>query len=537
MNILVINGSPRGDKSNTLRLTEAFLAGICDNQKENPPVIEKLDISRMDIRSCLGCFSCWKNTPGVCCIDDDMKIVLQKLLWADITIWSFPLYYFGLPGKLKTVIDRQLPHMLPFMVAETESGGHPSRYDMSGKKTVLISTCGFYTAGGNYDAVRAQFNRICGEGGYTALFCGEGELFGVPELSARTDEYLAVVRQAGLEYASGGINEATNVKLRELLFPRDVFERMADTSWGISQTGEKVDSSLTFTKQMAALYNPAAYSGKDVILDMDYTDIGKRYRIVLGKTESRVIEDFTGEPTTIIHTPISVWKAIAAGEIEGSAALMQHKYTVEGNFSPMLKWDEYFGQHEATPTPNTKPSVAGRTDMLCLLLPWIAFWVGTGIDTFWGGVISVLTCCLVPLVFFNRRKTIYDVLSLAAVGILAALLIIGADELIIMSLSYLAFGLMWFVTSFIKIPLSAEYSLNNYGGEKMLQNPIFIVTNRILTASWGVLYIITAVLTYLITPTAAGVYVTPVTAVLPALMGLFTIWFQKWYPRRVARGK
>ena len=40
---------------------------------------------------------------------------------------------------------------------------------------------------------------------------------------------------------------------------------------------------------MAALYNPAAYRGTDIILDMDYTDIGKRYRIILGKTESRVV--------------------------------------------------------------------------------------------------------------------------------------------------------------------------------------------------------------------------------------------------------
>ena len=148
------------------------------------------------------------------------------------------------------------------------------RYDMSGKKTVLISTCGFYTAESNYDSVIAQFDKIYGKGEYTTLFCGQGELFRVPELSSRTDEYLAVVRQAGQEYVSGGISEKTNVKLQELLFPRDVFERMADASWGVSETGEKEDVSLTFTKQMAALYNPSAYKGTDLVFDMDYTDIG-----------------------------------------------------------------------------------------------------------------------------------------------------------------------------------------------------------------------------------------------------------------------
>ena len=42
--------------------------------------------------------------------------------------------YFGLPGQLKNLIDRQLPMTLPFMNAGTESGGHPSRYDMSEKR-------------------------------------------------------------------------------------------------------------------------------------------------------------------------------------------------------------------------------------------------------------------------------------------------------------------------------------------------------------------------------------------------------------------
>ena len=72
---------------------------------------------------------------------------------------------------------------------------------------------------------------------------------------------------------------------------------------------------------MAALYNPAAYCGTDIIFDIDYTDIGKRYRIILGKTESRVVEKFNEKPATVIHTPFSVWQFIAAGEIEGSAAL------------------------------------------------------------------------------------------------------------------------------------------------------------------------------------------------------------------------
>ena len=194
MNILVINGSPKGADSNTCRLTYAFLNGM--KQGIQDIQTKELSISRMNIKPCLGCFSCWKRTPGQCCIQDDMQQVIQDLLWADITIWSFPLYYFTVPGSLKNLIDRQLPMLLPFMEekeGQVGNGNHPSRYDMSGKRTVVISTCGFYTAKGNYDGVYSLFDHLCGRGNYTTVFCGQGELFRVPELSARTNEYLSYV--------------------------------------------------------------------------------------------------------------------------------------------------------------------------------------------------------------------------------------------------------------------------------------------------------------------------------------------------------
>ena len=236
MNILVINGSPKGTGSNTYRLTSAFLDGM--KQGIQDIQTKELSLSRMNIKPCLGCFSCWNRTPGQCCIQDDMQQVIQDLLWADITIWSFPLYYFTVPGLLKNLIDRQLPMLLPFMeekAGQVGSGGHPSRYDMNGKRTVVISTCGFYTAKGNYDGIYSLFDHLCGRGNYTTVFCGQGELFRVPELSARTNEYLSYVKLAGQEYASGSISDKTRELLDQLLLPKETFEACADASWGIDR--------------------------------------------------------------------------------------------------------------------------------------------------------------------------------------------------------------------------------------------------------------------------------------------------------------
>ena len=383
MRILAINGSPKGERSNTWRLTSAFLQGIAaqeENAHGQAPAIETLSVAALDIKPCRGCFSCWSKTPGKCCIRDDMQGVIEKILWADVVIWSFPLYYFGLPGPLKNLVDRQLPMSLPFMSAETQSGGHPSRYDMSSKRAVVISTCGFYTAKGNYGGVTDLFDRLCGKDGYTALFCGQGELFRVNELAERTDEYLSWVRKAGEEFARGSIREETRSKLDQNLFPRDVFEAMADASWGVGKSGEKEDPSLVLTRQMAALYRRQAWPGRDVVLDMNYTDIGKTYRIVLGEHGSRVeekpAEGFATDCTTQINTPLSVWRSIASGEIAGDEALMRHLYSVEGDFDLMMHWDEYFGAADAAGagsagnSPARGKNEAGpKTNMMLLLIP------------------------------------------------------------------------------------------------------------------------------------------------------------------------
>ena len=95
--------------------------------------------------------------------------------------------------------------VLPFMYKSAESGSHPARYDMSNKRNVLISTCGFYTTEGNYDAVISMFNHLLGKDNYEKIFCSQGELFRVSELSNRTNEYLDYVKTAGREYISGKI--------------------------------------------------------------------------------------------------------------------------------------------------------------------------------------------------------------------------------------------------------------------------------------------------------------------------------------------
>lgn len=225
MKILVLNGSPKGERSNTMCLTRSFLNGAGWSNAEI------INVAKADIKACLGCFSCWNNTLGKCVINDEMGKVLAKIIAADVIIWSFPLYYFNVPGGLKNLIDRQLPMNLPFMAEGAESGGHPARYNLSLQKHIMISTCGFWTPKGNYESVNSMFDHFYGKGNYTTIYCGQGELFRIPEYKARTDTYLEVVHRAGAEYAAGGIHAGTQAELMEPLLPRNEFEEMANASW------------------------------------------------------------------------------------------------------------------------------------------------------------------------------------------------------------------------------------------------------------------------------------------------------------------
>jgi len=234
MNVLVLNGSPKGEASNTMNLTRAFLAGA-------GYTAETIDVSKLNINYCRGCFACWTHTPGKCVIADDMAQILEKLIQSDVIVLSFPLYYYSVPGPLKTLIDRQLPLALPEMDEAAEHGDHPARYDFSKQRHMLISTCGFWTHEGNYKSVIEMFSRCYGENAFGTLFAGQGNLFNLPnmpevaekagDLLPLIENYMEVVRTAGKEWAKGGIQASTSELLAKPIMSKEDYERAANSSW------------------------------------------------------------------------------------------------------------------------------------------------------------------------------------------------------------------------------------------------------------------------------------------------------------------
>ena len=542
MKILLINGSPKGKNSNSLKLAKSFIEGFKSAKEADGTTVEidELELASLKIEPCKGCFICWDKTPGKCVIKDDMQTAIEKQISADLIIWSFPLYCYNVPGILKNLIDRHLPMSLPFMEERTDgygNGTHKSRYETKNKKHVLISTCGFYTAKDNYDSVRNMFNHYLGKDNFETIFCGQGELFRVKELSERTGAYLNSVKKAGSEYAAGSITASTRKELDTLLYEKEEFERMADASWSVDKsTGEKLPDDLIFTKQMAVLYNKASYDGKDKVLEMYYTDLGKTYQILLGKDGSKVFTDSSLTATTRIETTFELWQKISRKEISGEEALGKQMYKVTGDFNLMMNWNKIFGvNHPPAQTVETKGKPA-IPSMATMLIPWITFWITVSINSKIGSLIALGICALIPLIMRRHKFIIWDQLSLAAVSILSIAANITDNGKLISNAGYLVFAVFWLSSCMTKEPLSAAYVKYSYGGDSALKNPLFMKPNYILSACWGILYILTTVWTFLLGRAGFGFLIPIINNLVPVFMGLFTAWFSKWYPAWKAKG-
>lgn len=76
MRILVLNGSPKRDASDTMHITRALIEGMRDAAEQDVRTIHVID---QHIEYCTGCFSCMRNG-GACVHHDDMRVILESIL-------------------------------------------------------------------------------------------------------------------------------------------------------------------------------------------------------------------------------------------------------------------------------------------------------------------------------------------------------------------------------------------------------------------------------------------------------------------------
>ncbi|MDI6770660.1 MAG: NAD(P)H-dependent oxidoreductase [Anaerolineales bacterium] len=380
MKIVAFNGSPRGRKSNTDRILLPFLEGARESGAET----EVIYLKDKKIEYCLGCFTCWTKTPGVCVHKkDDMPELLENIRQADVVVYATPLYIFTVSGLMKDFMDRHIPLALPFIVKRGDQYIHPMRHEEAWpKRMVLISNCGFperhhfsalvetfrcFTSGPDSDLV-------------ATILCTCGELLGQPALGESVRWYTEAARRAGCEVVEQGrVTPETQAVLdRPLVEDPAVYSRMANAYWNSvvarpedeaelreSGGGARLppptsrDTMRDIVAGMALIFDPQAAGDPSTgtgqalqaVIQFDVSpstglrtgggEPGQYYLHIAGG-KCAAYEGNHPAPTLTIHTPAEVWLAISRGELDGAQAMMQGQYSVEGDLGLLIRFNQLF---------------------------------------------------------------------------------------------------------------------------------------------------------------------------------------------------
>ncbi|KIX13335.1 iron-sulfur protein [Dethiosulfatarculus sandiegensis] len=155
MRILALNGSPTMKRGMTNILLDFFLKGA----EDQGALVEKVFLQKKKIAPCLGCYSCWVKTKGVCVHKDDAPDLLRKMRKADYLILATPVYLDGMTAQMKAFMDRSIPLFKPQFEIKNGHCRHQRRYEKM-PEVVLLSVAGFQEMD-NFQGLVKHVELIC----------------------------------------------------------------------------------------------------------------------------------------------------------------------------------------------------------------------------------------------------------------------------------------------------------------------------------------------------------------------------------------
>lgn len=112
MKVIALNGS-----SNPGGNTAAALSRVCAVLEKQGIETERVEIGRKPMHGCIACRQCGVRRDRRCALDGDLlNSVIDRLLDADGILVGSPVYYAGINGALKSLLDRL------FFVASANGG-------------------------------------------------------------------------------------------------------------------------------------------------------------------------------------------------------------------------------------------------------------------------------------------------------------------------------------------------------------------------------------------------------------------------------
>ena len=92
--------------------------------------VQIIELNGDETKPCIGCFSCWIKTPGLCAITSDcVNTVAGEEIQSDVILFLSKISYGGYSYDIKSFLDRSIPNISPFFEVVHGEFHHKMRYD------------------------------------------------------------------------------------------------------------------------------------------------------------------------------------------------------------------------------------------------------------------------------------------------------------------------------------------------------------------------------------------------------------------------
>ena len=361
MKILALNSSPRGNGQSK---TEMMLNALAAGMREAGAEVEIVDIRNKKVKNCVGCFSCWTKTPGVCIQKDDMtRELFPKWLESDLVVYASPLYHFTVNAAVKAFIERTLPILEPFFIPKKGRTYHPLR--SKAPKVVMLSVAGF-PEDSVFDQLSSWVNFIFGSNSIyenaliAEIYRPAAEALTVPYYKDIATDVLLATHAAGQELVvSQTISKETMSKItRPIVSNPDDFLELGNLMWktciaegitpkefGAKGLVPRADSARSFLALMKLAFNADAAGDTDARLQFNFSgDLEEACYLSINKGTITGAIGKVDQADLTVNAPFEIWMDIMTKKADGQQMFMEQKYTMEGDLGLLMQMGQFFGQ-------------------------------------------------------------------------------------------------------------------------------------------------------------------------------------------------
>ena len=358
MKVLALNSSPRGEG---VSKTGILLDALVEGMREAGAEVETIHLRKKKINNCIGCYTCWTKTPGVCVHKDDMTADLfPKWLKADIAVYATPLYHYTVNASLKAFIERTLPVLEPYFIGREAGTSHPRRH--TPPASVVLSVAGFPELQ-VFDQLSRYVNFLFGKGLKAEIYRPWAEALTLPGFAKTAKDILEAAVQAGREIVqSGNVSAATLeriaqpiggdsgsiAKMTNLFWKTCIREGVTPKEFRERNMIPRPDSIETFMTIMSQGFNPARATNTKAVMQFNFSgevEGSCHFEIENGKILAR--EGTSSKPDLVVESPFETWMDVTTGKSDGQQLFMEQKYKASGDFSLLLRMKEFFGSSSA----------------------------------------------------------------------------------------------------------------------------------------------------------------------------------------------